>query len=93
MIRILSILLLLMACAGASASYTNAPSSLYRINVESGIKYAPDADMTAEDIQAIKRMNRLLKRWPKMLWLANKDGQFIAVKIDPTTGKPARTSK
>lgn len=71
---------------------TNAPITLYRINVESGVVCAHDAKLTAEDVQAIQRMNRLLKRWPSMLWLAQKDGKLIAVKIG-LDGKPAKIGK
>jgi len=64
--------------------------TLYRIRTEQGLQTMPGADLTAEDALAIQRFNRLLAKWPAMLWMTLKDGQLVAVKIDPVTGKPAR---
>lgn len=64
--------------------------TLYRIRTEQGLQAMPGADLTTEDVLAIQRFNRLLAKWPDLLWMTLKDGQLVAVKIDPATGKPAR---
>lgn len=58
-----------------------AKATIYRIRVEEGVKIPPGAD--ADDIKAIKELNALLARWPNMLWLSNRRGKFVAVKMGP----------
>lgn len=56
-----------------------AKATIYRIRVEEGVKIPTGAD--AADIKAIEELNVLLKHWPNMLWLSNRRGQFVAVKM------------
>lgn len=79
-------LLSLLACLSMAGSPSPDKPTIYRIRVEEGV--AIPAGAAADDLKAIKDLNALCKRWPRMLWIASHNGKLVAVKMG-VDGKPA----
>lgn len=72
------LLALLAGLSMAGNPQTDKPT-IYRIRVEEGVEIPAGA--SADDLKAIEELNSLLKRWPRMLWLASNNGKLVLVKM------------
>ena len=83
---------LAMGTHPAPAPAPTAPTILYRIRVEEGIKAPEGVPLTDAEEKAIKKLNNLLVQWPRMVWIGSHDGQLVIVKMGPD-GKPMKAVK
>lgn len=80
---------IITACALiAAASYAGEPQTVYRIRIEEGLDERQPAEAyTAEEARAVARLRACLDKLPRGLWLADRDGRLMLVKMG-SDGKP-----
>lgn len=65
---------------------------VYRIRTEEAITVPAEVTLTEDERKAVTRLNALMTRWPKLLWLGEHNGKLVLVKIGPD-GQPMGTGK
>jgi hypothetical protein len=64
----------------------------YRIRTEEAVTAPAGVTLTEEETKAIARLNYLMQRWPRKLWLFSNNGQLMLAKMGDD-GKPMGACK
>jgi hypothetical protein len=85
-------IILILCVAAVMAHAGDDKPVVYRIRTEEAITVPAGVTLTEDERKAVTRLNALMTRWPKLLWLGEHNGKLVLVKIGPD-GQPMGAGK
>jgi hypothetical protein len=79
---------ILFVCVIAVAAFADDHKPVvYRIRTEEAVTPPAGVTLTEDERKAVARLNTMMERWPRKLWLFSNNGQLMLAKMGDD-GKP-----